>query len=365
MQRMAASRPLRPRATLAGAMRSPLLASVLVAGVLAALPSLAEEPHAHAHAARPDGHAPIGVMGEHRHKAGEIMLSYRWAYMRMSGNRSRTEHQSQSDVFARGFAISPQDMDMQMHMLGLMWAPTDRITLMGMLPFADLSMAHENVAGGRFTTDAGGIGDVKLSALVGLFDGEIHDLHLNAGVSLPSGSIDEKDTVLTPMGPMRLQLPYPMQLGSGSVDVIPGLTYVGTGSALSWGAQALGTIRTHDNGNHYRLGNRVELSAWLARPWSSWLSTSLRTQWSWWGNVRGADPDLNPAAVPTADPDRRAGWRLDVAPGINLLLPSGHRLAIEAPLPAAQWLDGPQLETDWRLIVGWQKAFGPFDALGF
>jgi hypothetical protein len=45
--------------------------------------------------------------------------------------------------------------------------------------------------------------------------------------------------------------------------------------------------------------------------------------------VRGADPDLNPAAVPTADPDRRAGWRLD----------------------------GPQLQTDWRLVVGWQWAF--------
>jgi hypothetical protein len=296
-------------------------------------------------------------MGDHIHHAGEVMLSYRYARMRMSGNRSRTEHQSLGDVFASGFAIAPKRMDMDMHMLGVMWAPSDRVTLTGMLPFLDQSMDHENLLGGRFTTRAAGVGDVKLSALVGLWKGESQTVHLNAGISLPSGSIDRKGDVLTPMGLQRLQLPYPMQLGSGSVDVIPGLTWVGRSDALSWGGQALGTIRTADNGNHYRLGDRVDLSAWLARPWSPWLSTSLRVGWSWWGNVRGADPKLNPFAVPTADPDRRGGWRLDVAPGFNLLLPGGHRLAVEAPLPAAQWLDGPQLETDWRLVVGWQYAF--------
>ena len=65
--------------------------------------------------------------------------------------------------------------------------------------------------------------------------------------------------------------------------------------------------------------------------------------------------------MPTADPDRRAGWRLELAPGINRIHPaSGHRLAVEMAFPVAQWLDGPQLETDWRLIVGWQKAFDLF-----
>ena len=36
---------------------------------------------------RPDGHAPIGVMGDHRHEAGEIMFSYRFMYMNMDGSR--------------------------------------------------------------------------------------------------------------------------------------------------------------------------------------------------------------------------------------------------------------------------------------
>src|SRR6056297_729110 len=37
---------------------------------------------------RADGHAPIGVMGDHRHKTGEVMLSYRYMFMDMRGNRT-------------------------------------------------------------------------------------------------------------------------------------------------------------------------------------------------------------------------------------------------------------------------------------
>ena len=36
-------------------------------------------------AARPDGHAPISVMGDHMHKMGESMISYRYMTMDMKG----------------------------------------------------------------------------------------------------------------------------------------------------------------------------------------------------------------------------------------------------------------------------------------
>ena len=39
---------------------------------------------------RPDSHAPIGIMGDHYHKTGEIMLSYRCMHMSMAGNRNTT-----------------------------------------------------------------------------------------------------------------------------------------------------------------------------------------------------------------------------------------------------------------------------------
>lgn len=40
------------------------------------------------HSARPDGHASIGVVGEHYRKKGEIMFSYRYMPMWMGGNLS-------------------------------------------------------------------------------------------------------------------------------------------------------------------------------------------------------------------------------------------------------------------------------------
>ena len=36
-------------------------------------------------AARPDGHAPISVMGDHMHAMGEWMVSYRYMTMDMEG----------------------------------------------------------------------------------------------------------------------------------------------------------------------------------------------------------------------------------------------------------------------------------------
>ena len=79
-----------------------------------------------------------------------------------------------------------------------------------------------------------------------------------------------------------------------------------------------------------------------------------------WGDVDGADVDLNPMMVPTADPDLRGGRRLDVALGLDAYLPfggvnEGVRVGFEAGLPARQWLDGPQLGNDFylRLALSW------------
>ena len=65
--------------------------------------------------------------------------------------------------------------------------------------------------------------------------------------------------------------------------------------------------------------------------------------------------------MPTARTDLRGGQVLELLGGINLLLPLGplgdNRFAIEFGKPVYQRLDGPQLERDWRVVIGWQKAF--------
>jgi hypothetical protein len=315
---------------------------------------------------RPDAHAPIGVMGEHLHAKGEWMLSYRFAHMRMDGNRTRTNHLGVSRVL-RDFAASPTDMDVDVHIWGLMFAPSDSVTLTAMIPFLEKSMDHRR-DGQEFETNSSNLGDIRMAALIRLWRNERQRVHFNAGFSLPTGSTGQRGQLPAP--PPRTgqsRLPYPMQIGSGSFDLMPGLTYVGHSDAWSWGGQALGTIRTSDNTKGYRLGNAVDLTGWIAKPLLPWLSASLRGQWAWWDDYSGKDDELNPATIPTADPNRRGGHRLDLLAGLNFLIPLGgelnrysHRLAIEAGFPAYQWRRGPQLETDWRIVVGWQKAFRPF-----
>ena len=95
--------------------------------------------------ARPDGHAPIGVMADHYHKKGEWMTSYRYMFMSMDGNRMGDDNLSTAQVAPGtgvGFPIVPIKMHMGMHMLGMMYAPSDRVTLMGMLNHTSMEMDH-------------------------------------------------------------------------------------------------------------------------------------------------------------------------------------------------------------------------------
>ncbi len=308
-------------------------------------------------AARPDGHAPIGVMGDHTHKKGEFMFSYRYMFMEMDGNRDGTSSVSDREVL-QDFMVTPVDMSMQMHMLGAMYAVSDDVTLMAMVPYVSKEMEHLTGMGTRFTTNSEGFGDIKTSALYTVFNKDKQRVHLNLGVSFPTGSINEKDD--TPAGEDQI-LPYPMQIGSGTFDLLPGITYLGQSGKGSWGAQALTTLRLGKNDNGYRLGNKYQVSGWVARNWTDWLSTSLRLTGTTWGDIDGADDRLNPMMIPTADPELRNGTQINLGFGVNLYAPEGNlqgsRLAMEFELPILRDLDGPQLETDWQLTVGLQSSF--------
>ncbi len=342
-------------------MQLQLMTSAALALLLAA-PLAAQKADQHWSSGRPDGHAPIGVMGDHTHEKGEMMLSYRYMYMSMDGLRTGTTGLSNDDVL-QGYPVTPVKMPMKMHMVGVMFAPGDRITLMGMLPFVSMDMDHVTGMGGSFTTEASGLGDVKAQAMVTVFDRDRMKVHVTAGVSLPTGSIDESD-VTPASGGQEVRLPYPMQVGSGTFDLMPGITWVWQNDRWSSGAQASGVIRTGENDNGYTLGNVGSATVWGARQFSPMLSGSVRLAGRTWGEIDGSDPSLSPGMVPTADPANSGGNRLDALVGINFEVRrgslKGQRLAIEAGIPLYQSLNGIQLETDWMITAGWQYAFRVF-----
>ena len=314
---------------------------------------------------RPDDHAPIGVMGEHAHKQGEWMFSYRAMRMTMDGNQDGGDNLTASDVLI-DFVVAPTRMTMDMQMFSAMFAPSDKLTLMVMVPYLELEMDHVTRMGAKFTTRSSGFGDIKLSSITTLRQDHHSKLLLNFGISLPSGSNTEQG--ITPAGKTRL--PYPMQLGSGTYDLMPGITYLVKHPDFSYGLQAIATIRT-GNDQGYRLGNRLDTSAWAAKPLNHSVSLSARVSAQAWGDIHGADSKISQTlspmgmgpfpSVPTAQPDLRSGRRINLALGANFLVQSGaasgHRLAFELTRPLMEHLDGPQLETDWSVNFGWQKAY--------
>lgn len=324
-------------------------------------------------------HAPIGVMADHRHKKGEWMLSYRYMYMDMSGNRDGTDARSPEEIVttvANPFGapptlrVVPTDMPMQMHMVGGMYGLSDRITLMAMGMYIEKEMDHITFQGmtganrlGTFTTETAGIGDTTLGAIIGLDDGSYEHRQINLGlaVSLPTGSIDETDQILAPMGTTPSpRLPYPMQLGSGTFDFKPSLTARSRTGKWSYGAQASAILRLDENDEGYTLGDVAEVTSWLAFEPQPWISFSGRLKARSVGQVDGQDPMIM-APVQTADPDNHGGETVEVLAGINFAgqtgWQKGHRIAAEIGLPLHRDLNGPQMETDLTFTLGWQKAF--------
>ncbi len=297
---------------------------------------------------------PIGVMGTHLHEPGEWMVSYRYSTMHMEGSRDGDSDISTQEVLNQ-FMVAPTEMIMEMHMFGAMYGVTEDFTVMAMAPYVLKSMDHVTRMGGAFETETRGLGDIKLSAVHRLHQHDQYDLLGVFGISLPTGSIDEMDQ--TPMGFMRL--PYPMQLGSGTFDLMPALTHTAVHGDFNWGTQAAATIRLGKNNNGYRLGNEYKVNVWTGYDFSEMLGGSLRLEGASLGDINGEDRLLNPAVVQTANPNNIGGERIDAFIGVEFQMPDAphSRVALEFGLPLYQNLNGPQLETDWRLMLGGQVTF--------
>jgi Putative MetA-pathway of phenol degradation len=308
---------------------------------------------------------PFGIMtGE----AGKWMVGYQFMHEKMDGSLVGTDDISVSQILKQ-FPNAPTDMTMDMHMWMVMYAPTDRLTLSAMIPYVRKEMNNVSVDGSSFVMRANGVGDLELrpAYLILQTADKRHQLLLNGGIGVPTGSIDEE------MDGFRVD--YCMQPGSGTVSLLPGLTYLGQTTAWSWGADFKATVRLGRNDHNYRFGNRYESRAWVTRQLTSWLAISTGINGAIWEDIEGADPELDPMMAQTTDPNLQGGKRLDASFGLTFCpMPcchgdapccstaltkflNGQQLFVEGRLPIIQSLDGPQLQNSWSINIGWQWMF--------
>ncbi len=337
-------------------------------------------------------HGPAGVMFDHMlGKTNDMMVGYRFMYSRESGDMLHGSNAvSDKDIVNNGCGsvrcrLAPTFMNMSMHMLDIMYAPTDWLNLMLMPQFMDMEMNLRTLdgappvePGGHIHTGTGhatgGVGDTGMYALVKLFDRPMHHVHLGLGVSAPTGDVDIKlrRTHKRDEGFIH----YGMQLGSGTWDFKPSLTYTGKLDDWSWGAQVSGTKRLEDkNESGYALGDIFQSTAWGGYSLTRWLSASIRGVYTVQGAINGQfNPtqgvvgvnyelvdNVNPKSGTMDFPPNHGGRYWDIGFGLNAVVTggalAGNSFGVEWLQPLSTDVNGYQLDREGALSATWSLAF--------
>lgn len=352
--------------------------------------SLADSGGSHHHHHHQHGPAqPAGLMFGHMlNMADEWMIGYQYMYNRQAGNLLQgTQPISDSAITMNNAAnnpncageqcfVAPTDMTMHMHMFMVMYAPTDWLNLMLMPTVMDMSMNMRQLGGtttpanttlvGAATSHAGhehqtgGIGDTNISALVKLYDDKQHHVHMGLGVSAPTGDVDIH---LRPTHGFEMGfIHYGMQLGSGTWDFTPSLTYTGHHDEWGWGAQVQGIKRLQNhNESGYRLGDMLQATAWGSYQFLDWLGGTVRGIYTTQDSLHGEYNGLHVPIGTMDTPANHGGKYWDIGLGLNATIPggdlTGNTFSVEWIQPLQDNVNGVQLEREGALSAKWSYMF--------
>ena len=314
-------------------------------------------------------HGPIGLMGDHFHKQGESMVSIRYMKMSMNQNYFNSRKISDAEIIQlpnpygmpKNLSVVPQDMDMDMVMLGAMHAPTDNITLMGMATFNAKSMnlttyqpMMNRNALGDFTTKSSDLSMLNISALLKIYDKDNSKFHAQLGIKKNIGKNALNSQVLMPMGNIgSVVMPYGMQGGDKSLSLLSAITYTKTYDVWKIGGQI--NSQTNIKNNDWSFGDSDQLNIWVQRDINNISAWSLRVKVQDIKSLDGVDKNIR-APVQTANPLNYGGQTVSLGIGINILLPQGS-IGLEAFKPISRDLNGPQMGLDWSLQAGYHLSF--------
>ncbi|MGE4481457.1 hypothetical protein [Acidocella sp.] len=325
--------------------------------------------------------APANIQGATMIPAGKFMVGYSYMNMNMSGNYLGDSRVSPEDIVTaissstrlsngeqEKYRVVPTSMTAQIHMLKAMYGVTDRLNLMIMAKYIQKWMRMTTFAGksganvlGTSAAQTSGFGDTSIGALWRIHQDRHNHVHLNFGISLPTGSTTKTATMLSPSGKyMTMRASYGMQLGTGTYDLLPGITYTGQWAAWSWGAAYRGRFALGDNSHGYHYGALNELTGWGGYGWLPGITTSFEIDASTQGRIHGADPEIN-GLMQGTNPNFYGGKQVSLLGGVEI---SGARfgakgtlLSIVAGGPVYQNLNGPQLGRAWQIGVNLGAMF--------
>ena len=328
--------------------------------------------------------------------AGEFMLNYNPTFMGMAGNYIGDKKVSDAYIgtnvpsgmtmMMKGMGgvmkpmsvperVIPSTMDMQMHMFNAMYGVTDSINVMAMTGYVEKSMSMITYASPMMSpsnltkflgTSSGtteGLSDTMVGASYKLYQDATSRVIIGLNLSLPTGSQTRQITMLSPMNMfITMRAPYGMQIGSGTVDLLPSIAYTGHLGLWSWGLGYRGRFALDNNSEGYRFGDLHELHGWGGYIVLPGVTTTLHVVGSTQDHIHGSDPVIAAMTMSqNMNPDYYGGQRVTLLGGIELSgAPWGYgksALALEAGGPIYQNLDGPQLGQAWQVSLSGRLMF--------
>ena len=298
-----------------------------------------------------------GVELELLEASSRISIRYRYKQARFEGYMDGTKNLSNRDVLGL-YPVLPTVIDQQAHILGVNYRYSDILDFSLVIPYVHQSTDHIRRQGAPFTLESDGFGDISLSANYVAYRHGATSLIASLGISAPTGTIDAKGN--TPRG-KGTQLPYAMQLGSGTWDLNPGITLAKTLGPWSVGGTVDGLIRLGKNGRDYSLGNELNVSIWADRSITSRLQLSGYVRGECWDSINGSDKDVTPTVAPVADPDTYGGCRVEVGASLKYFflenIYDDCHVNVGVSVPVWQDLKGPQPRQEWEFSLGISFGF--------
>ena len=317
-------------------------------------------------------HAPIGAMGDHYHRKGEFMASIRFMKMDMGENAIGSRGISDQEIIElpNPFSMSgmpaklsvvPENMVMDMVMIGGMYAPSDNLTWMGMIMLKDKSMDLTTYKGmmnrdqlGKFSSGSSDLSNIALSALLRIQETQTTRLHAQIGIEKSTGENSKMGSVLTPMNDKKeMIMPYGMQIGDDSVSLLSALTYTKTYDLWKIGYQV--NSKRSIQKDSWSFGNKLEFNIWTQRDFSKVAAWSLRMKYQKTDPIDGRNVLIS-SPVQTANPRNYGGKDFSLGFGINYNLRLGS-VGLEFFKPIKQNLNGPQMKTNWTAQMGYHLSF--------
>lgn len=309
---------------------------------------------------RPDALAPAGVRDADIPRAGSFDVAYNLSLRSFEGIQVETE-EIPAELVLVDWDLAPLSMGAQRHEIEIRAGLLDWLGAAVRVPFLHTSteLVNEQFRG---SPSASGLGDIEVAALIGFHDAWPFRAHLTAGLSIPTGAVDEAGQLPDgPVGGPDRTLPYPMQPGDGTFAFLPGAVFATENEVGTVGFKLGAVVPIGENDRGWTRGGEVNAQVWMGYRFSDWVSGSARVNYVDRADLAGADPSVFAFSSPLGHPDLQGGLRVEIPLGVNVLFAegalAGSHLGFEVVVPVHQNLDGPQLKESTGASLTWGWSF--------